>query len=199
MRKSASLAMVRGHGLDLWPHLLRQLALLVLVLLAVWIFRDRLIALDFANIRRSVGDLTPGQWVTACLATLTSFWAIGRYDDIVHGLSRTGVDPSRARASGMAAVGIAQFSGFGLLSGTLVRWRLVPELTLTAAFRVTAVVALSFVAGWSIVVSISDLIAGGSPYIPSLVSIAVLLVGLSVLLAPFASADYRISCRPAWR
>ena len=105
MRKSASLAMVRGHGLDLWPHLLRQLALLVLVLLAVWIFRDRLIALDFANIRRSVGDLTPGQWVTACLATLTSFWAIGRYDDIVHGLSRTGVDPSRARASGMAAVG----------------------------------------------------------------------------------------------
>lgn len=83
-------------------------------------------------------------WGGAALATVLSFWAIGRYDGVAHRHLRTGIDARTARRAGVAAIAFSQTVGFGLVSGGFARWRLIPHLSPLRAVQVTLVVAVTF-------------------------------------------------------
>ncbi len=170
------------------PMLGRQLAVLALVALGFWVLRERLPQLDMGKVWRTIHQVGALQWIGAAGATIASFWAVGRYDEVVHGLLGTGVAPARARLSGTAAIAVAQFAGFGVLSGALVRWRLLPELSLGQALRLSVAVSLSFLAGWAVVAALAVLLTGLTAFHARPLALAVLVAGaaacLLLLLAP---------------
>ena len=95
----------------------------------------------------AIGAVTPFQWAMALVATALSFAAVGQYDALFHRWLRTGVTARRAVVSGAGAIALAQTLGMGLATGTLARWRMLPELTVPTALKVTNYVSFSFMAG----------------------------------------------------
>lgn len=128
----------------------RQALPLAVIVTIVWLGWDRLASLDTEAIAAALGTMSPGQWLTGLVFTCLSFWAVGRYDAVVHRLSATDVEARAAVETGAAAIAVAQTIGMGTLTGALVRWRLLPELGLAGAMRLSVIVSLSFLAGWAV-------------------------------------------------
>ena len=137
-----------------WARALRrQGSLLALLAGFAWLLRDRLAHLDIGAILSAFAQVTPSQWVLAALATILSFAALARYDALLHRTLRTGATEREARRAGWVAIAISQVVGFGLVSGALIRWRMLPGQSLFDTSRLTAAVAASFLAGWAMVLS----------------------------------------------
>ena len=66
----------------------------------------------------------------------------------MHRILNTRVSARAAQASGAAAVALSQTLGFGLIVGTLARWRGLHRLDLAVASKVTALVSISFLGAW---------------------------------------------------
>lgn len=108
----------------------------------------------------AVSQVSPAHWTLAAAATVGSFWAIGRYDVVFHEWLGTGAATGKAARAGAAAVAVAQVVGFGLISGTLTRWRLMPDIGIVGAARVTAYVAVSFLAALSVLLTLVSMGVG---------------------------------------
>lgn len=134
---------------------LRIAAALVVVALSAALLRDRLAAVDPGRIWSAVAAIGGAEWALAGAAALISFLAAGRYDGLVHRHLGTDVPQAAARHAGMAAIAVGQTLGLGVVTGALVRWRLLPGLTLWQATRVSATVALFFFAGWFAVTAVA--------------------------------------------
>jgi len=145
-------------GLSWRRPLLHQFLALAGLAVLVLVLRDRLMALDTGAVLAAFHQVGPGQWAAALAATGVSFWALGHYDGVLHHALATGQSQRKARHAGAAAIAISQTLGFGLVSGALVRWRMMPGLGLVEASRITAAVAASFLAGWAVVTSVALLI-----------------------------------------
>jgi len=161
---------------------LRQVLPLAVVIGLAWLLKDRFAHLNIAEVGAAVSRVSPAGWVMALLATAASFWAVGRYDGVIHALLGTGTDRATARRSGAAAIAVAQFTGFGVLTGALVRWRLLPDVGLWQATRISLAVSVSFLAGLAVVLALTTLAAHPEARWMSLAAIAV-LVGLGTVLA----------------
>ena len=160
----------------------RQALPLAVVAVALWVLRDHLSGLDFGAILTTVHQVTMQQWGMAIAATAASFWAVGRYDTVLHGLLGTGIPAHQARASGASAIAIAQFAGFGILTGALVRWRLLENLSFAKAIRISFAVSISFLAGWAVVSAVAVLVAGDDLTLLRPVAIAVLSSAAALVL-----------------
>ncbi len=112
-------------------------------------------------------------WVLAAAFTGLSFYAIGRYDGVAHTHLQTGIPQVQARSSGTIAIAVAQTLGFGLFTGALVRWRLLPSLSLSRALTLSAFVSVSFILGWMIVTALASLLLPAPTWTfwPSLVTV----------------------------
>ena len=137
---------------------LRQLLPIAIVALFVMALRDQVLRIDTQAVLTALGHVTAPQWIAALAATGVSFWALGHYDAVLHRHLGTGVPCPRARRAGSAAIAISQTLGFGLATGAVVRWRLLPGMRLWQAAQVTAVVALSFIMGWAVVTALVVLV-----------------------------------------
>ena len=173
----------RSVDIRFGPLFARQLFPLTLVVLLLWLARDHFPVLDMREIWRTFQQVSAGQWIVATIATGFSFWAVGRYDSVIHGLLGSPIAPTHARHSGVTAIAIAQFAGFGVITGALVRWRLLPELALTQAFRVSLTVSMSFLAGWAVLTSLAVLASGSE--IPHAQTAAGLVLGFAGLVGAF--------------
>lgn len=169
-------------GANLRP-VLRLLVPYGLALAMLWLLSTRLSALDLTDLHGALHSIAPLQWGLALLATLLSFWAVGRYDAVVHRQMGHRIAPHRSRRAGMAAIAVSQTVGLGLVTGALVRWRLLPDLSLWQASRLSLVVAMTFLAGWLVVTSVVVLVAPGLT--ASLRPIAGLVLALAVVAAGF--------------
>lgn len=124
----------------------------VLILFGLaYLLHDRLLALDFGMAWQTLQHFQMHQWLGAVAATLVSFWAVGRYDAVVHEHLATGVSQPEARRAGIAAIAISQTVGAGVVTGALVRWRMLRGISLWQATRLSVAVTLSFLAGWVVV------------------------------------------------
>ena len=148
--------------------------------------------LDLVAVFAMTREVAPHQWFGALIFTVISFMAVGRYDAVVHRMLRTGVPARRASQAGMVAIAVSQTTGFGLFTGALSRFRMLPELTLWKATQMTAVVAVTFLFGWVVAAALTLLFFGaftpsiiGSP--PGLIFL-VILIGTSVLLFSLAAS-----------
>jgi phosphatidylglycerol lysyltransferase len=170
--------------LALAPLLIRQIIPLTLSVAVVLALLDRTQSVDFENLLSDLSSIGLGSWALCLACTMASFLAIARYDRIVHGVLGTGANCAEARLSGVVAVAAAQFAGFGLLTGTLARWRMVPDLKLKDAMRVTAFVAGSFVAGWAIVLAAAEIVSGQG-IVPGWAVLGACAVAAALAIGPF--------------
>ncbi|MCB6176655.1 phosphatidylglycerol lysyltransferase domain-containing protein [Rhodobacter sp. Har01] len=133
-----------GQGLRPWIGLAVALGLAGLL-------SARLSALDTLALRQAFAAIAPGAWLAALALTAISFAAVGGHDETLHRHLGTGVGAATARRAGVAAIALSQMAGFGLVTGALVRWRMLPGQSLAQAGRLTLLVSLAFLAGWGVV------------------------------------------------
>lgn len=193
--RPAGLAAALRHGL--LRGLGRQALALAVLGAAAILLRDRIAALDLAAIGAALATVGPLQWALALGATLVSFAALAQYDALIHRTLGTGADPAQARRAGWSAIALSQVLGFGLISGALVRWRMLPGSSLVEASKLTATVAASFLAAWAV------LSAGALCFVPATLpglhpvavsGLAVLALGLGggLAIAAFLRPELRI-------
>ncbi|WP_406736823.1 phosphatidylglycerol lysyltransferase domain-containing protein [Thioclava sp. GXIMD4215] len=132
----------------------RQLAAIVMLAAFAWVLRDRVTGLDYTAILSSLTQVSALQWMGAMLATCLSFAALANYDALIHKIMETGQHDQQARRAGWVSIAISQTVGFGLISGALVRWRMLPGFSMIEASKMTAMVAATFLAGWAVVTAI---------------------------------------------
>lgn len=156
-------------------RLVAPLAIIVFIPL-LW---ARLAHLDWSATGAALGALGPGQWFAALALTGVSFVALGQYDALLHRVLGTGVPGPRARIAGMQAIAIAQVLGLGAVTGALVRWRALPQLSLATATRLTVLVSLSFMTALAVLALLALALAGPWP-LPVLLGAAALLAALGV-------------------
>jgi phosphatidylglycerol lysyltransferase len=116
---------------------------------------NRLHAVDPGQVLQAFGRVDVFAWIGAALATAGSYWAVAGYDQALHRHLATGVAPARARRAGLAAIAISQTVGMGVISGALVRWRMLPELGPWGAMRLSLAVAVSFLLAWAVLTSVA--------------------------------------------
>lgn len=175
----------------------RQGVLLLLAAGFVALFYDRLSGLDHSAIWQGVHAVGALQWAGALLATGGSFWAVGRYDAVVHRILATGTCEKQAHRAGIAGIAISQTLGMGVFTGALVRWRMLPDVSLWQATRLSAAVALSFLAGWAVVTGVA--VALFSPLLPRWLAIMPLVaVGVLIMVSVFAPPLVLLNRRIQW-
>lgn len=174
--RSPALALPRAHQV-----ILRLAGSLLLLGAVAALSRDHLLALDLVKITAAIQQMHPLAWAGALLATGVSFAAIGAYDVVVHRHLATGLPVAQARRSGMAAIAIGQVLGLGLLTGTILRWRMLPGPDLRQAATVTGHVTALFLVGWAVVTALVLALVPAAPFrAEATVALAVLLPGLGL-------------------
>ncbi|MDJ0628847.1 MAG: GNAT family N-acetyltransferase [Rhodobacter sp.] len=173
------------NGACLRQLCLKQLVPMALLVAFGWIICRKAATLDFAAITDAVSAIPAEKWAVSTLAAAISFWAIGRMDLVVHRLMGTGVSPLTAQLSGISSVATAQLTGFGLLTGTLARWRVLPQMTLWQAAKITGAVSVAFMAALAALCAAMVAIAGpgipfAQPVAIAVLTLAVPALGLSV-------------------
>lgn len=162
--------------------MVQLIALCVVLPLCALALRPMLQALDWGQVRLAWNGISLVQWCCAILATAASFACLGRYDVIIHRVLNTGISARAAQASGAAAVALSQTLGLGVFTGTLARWRGVPDLSIVAAGSVTALVSLSFLGAWLMLFALSGLLTPHALPLPPLVFQASLFSALCFIL-----------------
>ncbi|MFD2173465.1 phosphatidylglycerol lysyltransferase domain-containing protein [Rhodobacter lacus] len=137
----------------------RQVLGIALVAAFLWALRDRLASLDTNAVLAALARLDALDWALALGATVLSFAALARYDALIHRMLHRPTPPDAARRAGWTAIALSQTIGFGLVSGALVRWRMLPETSLAQATKITATVAATFLAAWAVLTAAVLLVA----------------------------------------
>lgn len=148
----------QASGIDLRKLAARQILPMGIAVLLVMLMWDRVQGLDVRQITAGFRTVGPLQWLAAAGFTVVSFWAVGRYDAVGHRLIGSPTPARAALRTGVASIAVAQTVGFGVISGAFVRWRMLPELTLVQAFRLSMTVAVTFLAGWAVVAALVILV-----------------------------------------
>lgn len=164
-----------GHGI--WIAVFRGfMATVALAISAAFVVRE-LGDTDTTAVLAALSTVPFTAWLLAAAASIASFLAVGQYDAQVHSWLRTGVRRRRSMVSGAASIAIAQTLGFGLVTGTLARWRTLPEITLAEAFKVTNYVSLSFMASLGVLSAVAATLSG--PNMPGIE----IFTGLAVMVS----------------
>jgi phosphatidylglycerol lysyltransferase len=161
---------------------LRLLLPAALLTLCLWMLAQRLEPGVSGAIWAHVVQVRPTIWALALGLSMASLWAVGRYDSVAHRHLGTQVRDRPARIAGTASIALAQTLGVGVISGALARWRLLADLSLGEALRLSAFVSVSFIAGWAAVTALACLLlpAPDWTFWPALAGLAVaaVVVGL---------------------
>ncbi len=119
--------------------------------LCLWALSNSVTLPSLGELTAMMGQVPLANWLGAACATLISFWALGRYDGVAHRHLQTGLDSPRARLAGMFAIAFSQTAGFGVITGSFARWRLLPGLSGMRAAQMTVVTGLTFMAALAMV------------------------------------------------
>ncbi|APX11387.1 hypothetical protein BWR18_06620 [Tateyamaria omphalii] len=124
----------------------------ILILIGCATLLARQVPMDVvATLPRQLADITALQWTLAALLTAGSFLAVAQYDVQAHRTLGTDVSARRGRITGAVGIAIGQTVGFGLVSGAVARWRMLPEMGAGQALKLSTFVSLSFVIAWACV------------------------------------------------
>jgi phosphatidylglycerol lysyltransferase len=136
---------------------------------------------DTALLGATLAAVSPLQWAGALVFSALSYLAIGHYDLILMRHLALPHDPGQARRAGITALALSQTLGLGLLTGALVRWRMLPGLSLVQALRLTLAVSATFLAAAAVVGAV--ILASLHGFWATVASAAglVVLVGLVIL------------------
>lgn len=170
----------------------RQIVLLLMAAGFVTLFYDRLSALEMDKIWIGFRSVSFYQWIMALTATAVSFWAVGRYDTVVHRMIGTQTDSNLTHRAGIAGIAISQTLGMGVLTGALVRWRMLPDTTLWQATRLSAAVAVSFLAGWAVVTGLALLLLTPDIWGGRMIAVLPVIAAIALVMASLHGHSTRI-------
>lgn len=165
----------------------RLVASLAFGAICIWVLSGQIDDGAFAGLGGVVAQLSVWQWAGAVLATGLSFSALGQYDVILHRHLRTDIPARQARLSGAAAIAIGQIIGVGVITGALVRWRLLPGLNLVTATKLATGVAVTFLVGLSFSLGLAALFAPSGllpPALPTILLFTRVFSAVCVFLHP---------------
>ncbi|WP_147104745.1 phosphatidylglycerol lysyltransferase domain-containing protein [Tateyamaria sp. syn59] len=155
----------------------------ILILLGCAMLLSRQIPGDvLATLPRQLADISVLQWACAALLTVGSFAAVAQYDVQAHRTLNTGISARRGRISGAVGIAIGQTVGFGLLSGAVARWRMLPDMGVGQALKLSTFVSLSFVAAWACVTGIICAVLPAPPWTMALSLAALVLLPAAAAL-----------------
>lgn len=177
--------MIRPAAQPIQRHLLRAVITLIVIGICGKLLWDRIAIMDMAAIIDAVQQVTLTAWALAAVFTWLSFFTIGQYDAVWHRLLKTGLSAPLARRSGMRAISIAQFLGFGAITGSLIRWRVLPQLSLWQVSQLSFAVTLTFTACWIAFGTWGMYALGAIPFIGPVAAFAVLLILAEILRQNF--------------
>lgn len=167
--------------------LIRTATPLVALVCCTWLLSDRISAVEIAGIPEVLRQIPPRAVLLSLAFTALSMWAIGRYDVVAHRHLDTGQSTRNARRAGVVAIALCQTLGFGLFTGALARWRMLPGLSGFDALRLSGFVATSFIASLCIIGAGSVVVLQGPDmlFLPALALLgAVPLLALGLLVFP---------------
>ena len=170
---------------ELLRHAVRQVPVLLLGASCLWFLAFRAEQMDLRSAASAVRLVELEFWLIAFGATVVSYLAIGRYDGIFHRHITSSIPGKAAALSRASAVALSQTLGFGLLTGTIARWRLLPELSLKDAFKVTVSVSAAFMASLAVLNSLVAFMMGVDVVIVHRLALGVLMACL-LLIGPGA-------------
>lgn len=149
----------------------------------LWLLSQKLSGTDFTSLPGHLRDITGVQWALAGALSVASFWAVGHYDALAHRALRTGIRDHQARLTGSVGIALGQTLGFGLVTGALARWRMLPDFKLTDALRLSTYVSLSFILAWIVVTSVLCLVlpAPDWTFWPAISAIIIAILGFWVM------------------
>ncbi|WP_299774663.1 phosphatidylglycerol lysyltransferase domain-containing protein [uncultured Tateyamaria sp.] len=156
----------------------------MMILVACVMLLARQIPMDVvASLPQQLADISILQWGLAAVLTLGSFFAVAQYDVQAHRTLGTGVPEGQARITGAVGIAIGQTVGFGLVSGALARWRMLPGMSVTQALKLSTLVSLTFVVAWAGVTGlVSAVLPAPAWTIPLSVGAVALLPACAALL-----------------
>ena len=173
-----------------WQRLLGKASFASVVAIAfLSLLAHRLSDVPLHETRPHLIAVAPGQWLTAILASIASFWAVGRYDGVIHRYLATGARPTDARRAGATAIAVSQTLGFGVITGPILRWRMLPDQTLWQATKITTLVALFFLLGWAVVTAATLAVLPVAPFKP--LAFGVLAVTTAFVVTTTIAPKYR--------
>ncbi|NIZ12434.1 phosphatidylglycerol lysyltransferase domain-containing protein [Phaeobacter sp. HF9A] len=136
-------------------------------------------------------QVTPLSWLGAISTTILSFWALGRYDAVAHRHLRTELEEPLARRAGMASIAFSQAVGFGLLSGSFARWRLLPQLSPLQAAQLTGFVGITFMTALAVICGVTLMLVA-----PTLAmrgaGLAILALATTAVVLCFLHPEWRL-------
>lgn len=140
---------------------LRALLSLALLATMVTLLTGALRDLDAAAVRSAMAQTAPGALIFAAVFTGLSFLPIAAYDVLAHRVLARPVPPTQALQSGFVATAIGQCTGFGMVVGSFLRWRMTRAFNQRPldAVATTALVTVGFTLGALAVLSASMLLA----------------------------------------
>ena len=95
----------------------------------------------------------------------------------------TRVPQLQARLAGTFSIAIAQTLGFGLFTGTLVRWRLLRDVSFSIALRLSAFFSVSFMLCLAVVTALTCIVLP-SPrwtFLPAILVLLILIIGIVIM------------------
>lgn len=150
----------------------------------LWLLSEQVDGIDYGALWASVVAVSPLQWGGALLASALSFLAVSRYDVIAQRHFQINRSTSEAMAVSATAIGLGQTLGAGAVVGTFVRWRMMPNITLKDAARITAFVTVTFLAALAVTIACAALVLP-TPHVPSFLPPVILAVAFSVVVLAF--------------
>lgn len=164
-RTTQSFATARNSLTDgQWQRLLVNVGLGVfLAIVFGTLLVNRLADISLSQTIATLSGVTPAQWAAATVATTASFWAIGHYDNVIHRYLATGIPRASAHRAGVTAIAVSQTLGLGVITGAILRWRMLPGISLWQATKLTTMVAVFFLFGWAFVTAIVLTFAAQAP------------------------------------
>ena len=118
-----------------------------LVFLCAWYLRDDWSRLDGQVILAALYEISALQWLGSLAAVTIAFTAVAGQERTVMAHLGLAVEPGRGRSAAMATAAVSQTLGFGPLVGTIVRKRLLPELSLSQSAQVSVMITVGFFGG----------------------------------------------------
>lgn len=142
----------------------------------LWVLHGQLSAGFWHDVAVELRGLDAGAVTLAIGCTCISFFALGRYDTIAHRHLGSGIPTAQACGAGTLAIALAQTLGFGVLTGALARWRMLPDITMALALRLSVFVCLTFMVALLVITAVVSLVFSAPPALfwPSTLIVAAL-------------------------
>jgi phosphatidylglycerol lysyltransferase len=154
----------------------------------LYLLSGHLAGIDTTRLSDALATMSPMSIMMAAFLTATSLFAVAGYDRLASRQMQLDIMDVKTREGGFAAVAISQAAGFGMLTGSFVRWRMYRHrgVSYIQAVALTALVLAGFTVGFILTLSVAIVLGGET--LTKLTGLDVVSLRLLALLGLFSVA-----------